>query len=94
MLGPDRTCDGRASWVLLLLWGRIEYSCATLFHKLYDLGGGHGPLGSKDILDILGIRGYLHSVKKRYVDIKLIYYLDKLAELLISHRHPYPFRKQ
>ena len=88
MLSSDGTCDGGASWFLLLLQERIEYSCATLIHKLHDLGGRQDPLIAKDILEILGVRGNLHSTKKWYVAIKSLSYLDKLAELLIGHRPP------
>jgi hypothetical protein len=49
----------------------------------YVLGGQQAPLVSKDILEILGVHGNLHSIKKWYVDIKLLNYLDELAELLI-----------
>ena len=59
MLSSDGTCDGGASWFLLLLQERVEYSCATLICKLHDL-------------EILGIRGNLHSIKKWYVSIKLL----------------------
>jgi hypothetical protein len=71
----------------------MEYSCATLLHKLHDLGGRQGPLVSKDILEILGVRGYLQSIKKRYIEIKLLNYLDELVELLVNHRPPSPFWK-
>ena len=54
MLGSDRACDGGASWVLLLLQERIEYSYNALLYELHDLGGGQDPLISKDTLDILG----------------------------------------
>jgi hypothetical protein len=67
----------------VFLWERIEYSCATLLCKLHDLSGQQGLLISKDILDILGVRGNLHSIKKRYIDIKLLNYLDELAKLLV-----------
>ena len=61
-----------------------------LFCKLHDLYGRQGPLVAKDILEILGIRGNLHSVNKWYVSIKLLDYLDELAELLVGHRPPFP----
>ena len=64
MLSPDRASDGGAAWVFLLHQERIEYSSATLFCQLHDLGGGKCPLVSKNILDILGICGYMHSVMK------------------------------
>ena len=87
----DGTCDGGASWfLLLLLQERIEYSCATLIRKLHDLGGRQNPLIAKNILEILGVRGNLHSIKKWYVAIKLLSYLDELAELLVGHRPPSP----
>ena len=70
------------------------YSSATLSRKLHNLDGGQGPLVPKNILDILGVRGHLHSVKKRYVDIKLLYYVDELAELLVGQWLPYPFQKR
>ena len=78
-LSSDGTWDGGASWFLLLLQERVEYSYATLFCKLHDLGGRQDPLVAKDILEILGVRGNLHSIKKWYVAIKLLDYLDKLA---------------
>ena len=91
VLSSDGTCDGGASWfLLLLLQERIEYSCATLIRKLHDLGGRQDPLIAKDILEILGVRGNLHSIKKWYVAIKLLSYLDELAELLVGHRPPSP----
>ena len=90
MLSSDGTCDGGASWFLLLLQERVEYSCATLTNKLHDLGSRQDPLVAKDILEILGIRGNLHSVNKWYVSIKLLDYLDELAELLVGHRPPFP----
>ena len=90
LLSSDGTCDGGASWFLLLLQERVEYSCATFTRKLHDLGGRQDPLVAKDIVEILGVRGNLHSIKKWYVAIKLLNYLDKLAELLVGHRPPYP----
>jgi hypothetical protein len=90
VLSSDGTCDGGASWFLLLFQERVEYSCATLTCKLYDLGGRQDPLVAKDILEILGIRGGLHSIKKWYVAVKLLEYLDELAELLVGHRRPFP----
>ena len=90
VLSSDGTCDGRASWFLLLLQERVEYSCATLIHKLHDLDGRQDPLIAKDIFEILGVHGNLHSMKKWYVAIKLLSYLDELAELLIGHRLPSP----
>ena len=72
LLSSDGTCDGGASWFLLLLQERVEYSCATLTNKLHDLGSRQDPLVAKDILEILGIRGNLHSIKKWYVAIKLL----------------------
>ena len=90
VLSSDETCDGAASWFLLLLLKRVEYSYATLFCKLHDLGGRQDPLVAKDILEILGVRGNLHSIKKWYVAIKLLNYLDELAELLVGHRPPSP----
>ena len=90
VLTSDGTCDGGASWFLLLLQERVEYSCATLISKLHDLGGWQDPLVAKDILEILGVRGNLHSIKKWYVAIKLFNYLDELAELLVGHRPPFP----
>ena len=88
VLSFDGTCDGGASW--FLLHEMIEYSCATLIRKLHDLGGWQDPLIAKDILEILGVRGNLHSIKKWYVAIKLLSYLDELAELLVGHRPPSP----
>ena len=58
----QRASDGGAAWVFLLLQERIEYSCATLIHKLHDLGGRQDPLIAMDILEILGVRGKLHSI--------------------------------
>ena len=69
VLSPDRAGGGGAAWVFLLHQDRVEYSSATLFSSLHDLGGGLCPLVSKNILDILGIHGYLHSVKKWYIHI-------------------------
>jgi len=69
MLSLDRASDGGAAWVFLLHQERIEYSSTTLFRLLHDLSGGWCPLVSKNILDILGIRGYLHSVKKWYIHL-------------------------
>ena len=89
VLSSDGTCDGGASWFLLLLQERIEYSCATLIRKLHDLGGRQDPLIAKDILEIFGVHGNLHSIKKWYVAIKLLSYLDELAELLVGHRPPF-----
>ena len=86
----DRTCDGGASWFLLILQERVEYSCATLICKLHDFGGRQDPLVAKDILEILGVRGNLHSIKKWYVAVKLLNYLNELAELLVGHRLPSP----
>ena len=86
MLGPDRACDSWAAWVLLLHQEGIEYSSATLFCYLHDLGGWQCSLVAKNIFDILGTRRHLHSIKKRYVDIKLLNYLDKLDELLVIRR--------
>ena len=71
----------------------MEYSYATLLCNLDDLGGGPVSLVTKYTLDILGIGWDLHSVKKRYIDIQLPYYLDELAELLVGHRLSYPFLK-
>ena len=51
---------------------------------------GKSPLIAKDILEILGVRGNLHSIEEWYVAIKLLSYLDKLAELLVGHRLPSP----
>ena len=62
LLSSDGTYDGGASWFLLLLQERVEYSCATLIYKLDDLGGRQDPLVAKDILEIHGICGNLHSV--------------------------------
>ena len=90
LLSSDGTCDGGASWFLLLLQERVEYSCATLTRKLHDRGGRQDPLIAKDILEILGVHGNLHGIKKWCVAIKLLNYLDELAELLISHRPPFP----
>ena len=56
--------------------------------KLHELGGRQDPLIAKDIFEILGIHGNLHSNKKWYVAIKLLSYLDELAELLVGHRPP------
>ena len=84
----DGTCDGGTSWFLLLLQETVEYSCATLTRKLHDLGGRQGPLIARDILEILGVRENLHSVKKWYVAIKLLDYLDELDELFVGHRLP------
>jgi len=89
-LSSDGTCDGGACWFLLILQERVEYSCATLTCKLHDLGGRQDPLVAKDSLEILGVCENLHSVKNWYVDIKLLDYLDELAELLIDHRPPFP----
>ena len=86
VLSSDGTCDGGASWFLLLLQERVEYSCATLLCELHDLGGGQASLVTKYIFDILSVGWDLHSVKKWYIDIQLPYYLDELAELLIGHR--------
>ena len=58
--------------------------------KLHDLSSRQDPLVAKDIVEILGVRGNLHSIKKWYVAIKLLNYLDELAELLIGHRPPFP----
>jgi len=88
VLSSDGTCDSGASWFLLLLRERIEYSCATLIRKLHDLRGRQDPLIAKNILEILGVRGNLHSIKKWYVAIKLLSYLDELAELLVGHLPP------
>ena len=88
VLSSDGTCDGGASWFLLFLQERSEYSSATLIRKLHDLGGRQDPLIAKDILEILGVRGNLHSIKKWYVAIKLLGYLDEVAELLVGHRPP------
>ena len=90
VLSSDETCDGRASWFLLLLQERIEYSCATLICKLHNLDGRQDPLIAKNTLEILGVRGNLHSVKKWYVAIKLLSYLNELAELLVGQRPPFP----
>ena len=90
VLSSDGTCDGGASRFLLLLQERVESSCATLTCKLHDFGGRLDPLVAKDILEILGVRGHLHSVKKWYATIKLLDYLDELAELLVGHRPPFP----
>ena len=38
VLSSDGTCDGGASWFLLLLQERVEYSYATLTCKLHNLG--------------------------------------------------------
>ena len=81
VLSSDETCDGGASWFLFLLPERTEYS---------DLGGRQDPLLAKDIPEILGVRGNLHSIKKWYVAIKLFSYLDELVELLVGHRPPSP----
>ena len=35
VLSFDGTCDGGASWFLLLLQERIEYGCATLIRKCW-----------------------------------------------------------
>ena len=70
VLSSNGTCDGGASWFLLLLQERIEYSCATLIRKMHDLGGRQDPLIAKDILEILGVRGNLHSIKKQSVQCK------------------------
>ena len=59
VLSSDGTCDGGASWFLLILQERVEYSCATLICKLHDFGGRQDPLVAKDILEILGVRGNL-----------------------------------
>ena len=85
--------DRGTFWNFLLLQERIEYSCATLLCELHDLGGGQVSLVSKYILDVLGIGWDLHSVKKRYIDIQLLYYLDELAELFVGHWLPYLLRK-
>ena len=61
VLSPDRAGDGGAAWVFLLHQERVEYSSATLFRQLHDLSGGQRLLVSKNILDILGIRGYLRQ---------------------------------
>jgi len=90
LLSSDGTCDGGASWFLLLLQERVEYSCATLTYKLHDLDGRPDPLVAKDILEILGVHGNLHSIKMWYVAIKLLNYLDELTELLVDHRPPSP----
>ena len=90
VLSSNGTCDGGASWFLLLLQKRIEYSCATFTRMLHNLSGRQDPLVAKDILEILGVRGNLHSIKKWYVAIKLLSYLDELAELLVGHRPPSP----
>ena len=89
VLSSDGTCDGGASWFLLLLQERVEYSSARLICKLHDLGGRQDPLVAMDILEILGVCGNLHSIKKWYVAIKLLSYLDELAELLVGHRPPF-----
>ena len=86
VLSSNGTCDGGASWFLLLLQERIEYSYSTLIRK-------QDPLIAKDILEILGVCGNLHSIKKRYVPIKLLSYLDELAELLVGHWPPSPLLK-
>jgi len=57
VLSSDGTCDGGASWFLLLLQERVEYSCATLTCKLHELGGRQDPLVAKDNLEILGLVG-------------------------------------
>ena len=62
---------GGASW-FLLLQERVEYSYATLICKLHDLGGRQDPLVAKDTLEILGVRGNLHSIKKWYVAINFL----------------------
>ena len=90
VLSSDGTCDGGASWFLLLLQERVEYSCAILTRKLHDLGGRQGPLVANDILEILGVHGHLHSVKQWYATIKLLDYLDELVKLLIGHQPPFP----
>ena len=61
VLSSDGTCDGGASW-FLLLQERVEHSCATLICKLHDLGGWQDPLVAKNILEILGVCGNMHSV--------------------------------
>ena len=58
--------------------------------KLHDLNGRQDPLVAKDIIEILGIRGNLHSIKKWYVAIKLLSYLNEHAELLVGHQPPSP----
>src|SRR6185437_14360959 len=90
VLSSDGTCDGGASWFLFLLQERIEYSCATLICKVHDLSGRQDPLIAKDILEILGVRGNLHSIKKWYVATKFLSYLDELAELLVGPQPPFP----
>jgi len=40
------------------------------------------------------VHGKLHSIKKCYVDIEFLDYLDELAELLIGHQPSYPFWKR
>ena len=90
VLSSYGTCDGGASWFLLLLQERIEYSYATLICKLHVLDGQQDPLIAKDILEILGVRGKQHSIKKWYATIKLLSYLDELAELLVGHQPPSP----
>ena len=90
LLSSDGTCDGGASWFLLLLQERVEYSCATFTRMLHNLGGRQDPLVAKDILEILGVRGNMQSIKKWYVAIKLLHYLDELAELLVGHPPPFP----
>ena len=46
VLSSDGTCDGGASWFLLLLQDRVEYSCATLIYKLHNLTLGPVTLGN------------------------------------------------
>jgi hypothetical protein len=45
------------SWVFLLLRERIDYSCATLLHKLHNLSGWQGLLVSKESLIYLAYVG-------------------------------------
>jgi hypothetical protein len=51
---------------------------------------GSARLFPRISLIYLAYVGYLHSIKKWYVYIQLLYYLDKFAELFVGHRLPYP----
>ena len=63
VFSANRTCDRWAPWIFFLLWGLIEYSCATLFCELDDLRCGQRSLVVDDVLDVVSVGWYMHHVQ-------------------------------
>ena len=71
----------------------IEYRCATLFRELDNLHGGKKSLVVDDVLDVMGVRWYMHHIQQRDVNMYLLDHLNKASELFVHGCPPVTSRK-